>query len=218
MRRRNDHDSGSVTTSFNYRTGVMARIAFQNRSVLKVLWITGWAVFLCPSCSNSDAEVSDVQADEARPVQTVINGTFRYSERGEILHELHASEMRREERGNAESSEDVVEVRSGFELFMGGDASHHEAHMSAEWATLDEKNLRLVAKHAVTLKNAQGDILETEYLVWSEDSNRVWTNRPVTIRTTDGVIYGDGLESDARFETYRILKPRGEMVLEGAEF
>ena len=39
----------------------------------------------------------------------------------------------------------------------------------------------------------------------------------VTIRTADGVIYGEGLESDARFETYRIIKPRGEMVLEGTE-
>jgi LPS export ABC transporter protein LptC len=179
--------------------------------------MAGWAAFLLLGCANSDADVSDVRADETSPVQTVINGTFRYSERGVILHELHAGELRREERGNAEVSEDVVEVRSGFELFIGGDAANHEAHMTADWATLDEKNLRLIAKHAVTLENAEGDVLETEYLVWSEDSNRVWTNRPVTIRTADGVIFGEGLESDARFETYRIIKPRGEMVLEGTE-
>ena len=191
--------------------------AIQNRSAANVLWTAGWAVLLFTSCANSDSDVSSVQADEAQAGQTVINGTFRYSERGEVLHELRASEMRREERGNAEVSEDVVEVRNGFELFIGGDAANHEAHMRAEWATLDEKNLRLVAKHAVTLKNVEGDVLETEYLVWSEDSNRVWTNRPVTIRTADGVIFGEGLESDARFETYRIIRPRGEMLLEGAE-
>lgn len=189
----------------------------RDRSVAHVLWTAGWAVFFLASCANSDSDVSGVQADEAQPGQTVINGTFRYSERGVILHELQAAEMRREEHGNAEVSEDVVEVRNGFDLFIGGDALEHEAHMRAEWATLDEKNLRLIAKHAVTLENAEGDILETEYLVWSEDSNRVWTNRPVTIRTEDGVIFGEGLESDARFETYRIIKPRGEMVLEGAE-
>ena len=125
--------------------------------------------------------------------------------------------MRREERGNAEVSEDIVEVRGGFELFIGGDSSMHDARMTADWATLDEKSLRLVAKHAVTLENAEGDVLETEYLVWSEDSDRVWTNRPVTIYTSNGVIYGEGLDSDARFETYRIIKPRGEMVLEGTE-
>ena len=156
-------------------------------------------------------------ADETVRCRRSPTAHFRYSERGVILHELHAGELRREERGNAEVSEDVVEVRAGFELFIGGNAANHEAHMTADWATLDEKNLRLIAKHAVTLENAEGDVLETEYLVWSEDSNRVWTNRPVTIRTADGVIYGEGLESDARFETYRIIKPRGEMVLEGTE-
>ena len=176
--------------------------------------MAGWAAFLCSEC-ELDAEFQ-MLSQTKQVVQTVTNGTFRYSERG-ILHELHAGELRREERGNAEVSEDVVEVRAGFELFIGGNAANHEAHMTADWATLDEKNLRLIAKHAVTLENAEGDVLETEYLVWSEDSNRVWTNRPVTIRTADGVIYGEGLESDARFETYRIIKPRGEMVLEGTE-
>lgn len=185
--------------------------------MLRSLRTLGWAAFLLLGCTNTDAEVSEVLAEETSPEQTITNGTFRYSERGVILHELHAGELRREERGNAEASEDVVEVRSGFELFIGGDAANHEAHMTADWATLDEKNLRLIAKHAVTLENTEGDVLETEYLVWSEDSNRVWTNRPVTIRTADGVIYGEGLESDARFETYRIIKPRGEMVLEGTE-
>ena len=189
----------------------------QSRSVLRSLRTLGWAAFLLLGCTNTDAEVSEVLAEETSPEQTITNGTFRYSERGVILHELHAGELRREERGNAEVSEDVVEVRSGFELFIGGDAANHEAHMTADWATLDEKKLRLIAKHAVTLENTEGDVLETEYLVWSEDSNRVWTNRPVTIRTADGVIYGEGLESDARFETYRIIKPRGEMVLEGTE-
>lgn len=186
-------------------------------SVLNSFWTAVCAAFFLLGCANSDADVSDVMADETSPVQTVTNGTFRYSERGVILHELHAAEMRREEGGNAEVSEDIVEVRNGFDLFIGGDAANHEAHMTADWATLDEKTLRLIAKHAVTLENAEGDVLETEYLVWSEDSNRVWTNRPVTIRTADGVIYGEGMESDARFETYRIMKPRGEMVLEGTQ-
>lgn len=174
-------------------------------------------VFFFSGCSNSNAEISDVQATESVPEQVIINGTFQYSERGKIMHVLRAAELRREEGGNAESPEDLVEVRNGFELFIDGNMAEHAAHLSAEWASMDEKNLRLVARHGVVLKNIEGDILETEYLVWSEDSDRVWTPRPVTIRTAQGVIYGEGLESDARFEAYRILKPRGEMILEGTE-
>ena len=168
-------------------------------------------------CANSDTEVSNVIADETSPVQTVTNGTFRYSERGVILHELHAGEMLREERGNAEVSEDVVEVRNGFELFIGGNAANHEAHMTADWATLTKRTCASSPSMPSRSKTPRAMCWKQEYLVWSEDSNRVWTNRPITIRTTDGVIYGEGLESDARFETYRIIKPRGEMVLEGTE-
>lgn len=176
-----------------------------------------WVVLLLSGCANSDAEISEIQADERAPIQLVINGTFQYSERGTILHELRAGELRRLEGGDATTPEDEVEVRNGFELFIEGNAASHSAHLTAEWASLDEKNLRLVARHGVVLQNAAGDVLETEYLVWSEDSNRVWTDRPVTIRTADGVLYGDGLVSDARFENYQIIRPHGEIVLEGTE-
>lgn len=156
-------------------------------------------------------------ASEEPPVQRVLNGTFTYSERGETLHVLKAGELTRIEGGSAESPEDLVEVREGMELFIDGDEADHEAHLQAQWASLDEKNLRLVAEHEVVLSNRKGDILETEYLVWAEDSNRVWTNRPVTITSDQGVLYGEGLESDGRFENYEIIRPKGEIILTGSE-
>lgn len=169
------------------------------------------------SCSNSDEEVSAAARGDEPPVQRIENGRFQYSENGKIIHVLKASVLLRTEHGTAENSEDLVEVRGGFQLFLGGDESNHSAQMQAQVGWLDEKNLRLVAEDQVVLKNASGDILETEFLVWAEDSNRVWTNRPVTITTPDGILHGEGLESDARFENYRILRPSGEIVLEGFE-
>ena len=94
------------------------------------------------------------------------------------MHVLTASTLRRVEDGTAEKSEDLVEVSNGFELFLGGDEQGYEAHIQAQTGWLDEKNLRLVAKDQVVLRNVSGDVLETEYLVWAEDSDRVWTNRP----------------------------------------
>jgi LPS export ABC transporter protein LptC len=168
-------------------------------------------------CSNSDEEVSKIQASEELPMQRILHGTFTYSERGNTLHVLKAGEMTRIEGGSAESPEDLVEVRKGMELFIDGDESDHEAHLQAQWASLDEKQLRLVAEHEVILSNRKGDVLETEYLVWAEDSNRVWTNRAVTITSDQGILYGEGLESDGRFENYEIIRPKGEIILEGSE-
>lgn len=169
------------------------------------------------SCSNSDQEVNAAAIGDKPPEQRIENGRFQYSEHGTIIHVLKASVLSRTESGTAESSEDLVEVSDGFELFIGGDEQSHSAQMQAQIGWLDEKNLRLVAEDQVVLKNASGDILETEFLVWAEDSDRVWTNRPVTITTHDGILFGEGLESDARFENYRIIRPSGEIVLEGFE-
>ncbi|MDA0303424.1 MAG: LPS export ABC transporter periplasmic protein LptC [Bacteroidetes bacterium] len=190
---------------------------------MSVNWHIGIAIarvvclLLLLGCSNSDEALNAVAASDVPPVQQIENGRFQYSEKGEVMHVLTASTLRRVEDGTAEKSEDLVEVSNGFELFLGGDEQDYEAHIQAQTGWLDEKNLRLVAKDQVVLRNVSGDVLETEYLVWAEDSDRVWTNRPVMITSKDGILYGEGLESDARFENYRILHPSGEIVLEGME-
>ena len=47
--------------------------------------------------------------------------------------------------------------------------------------------------------------------------NRVYTHRPVTIHTATGIIRGEGLESDNRFENYRIIQPTGEIEVSDLE-
>ena len=135
-----------------------------------------------------------------------------YSERGDVQHVLVAAHLVRTSSGeSAKDAQDHVVVDGGFTLYLGGDEREHSSTLTAGTGTLDEASLRLVAEDAVVLQNAAGDRLETEYLVWNEDSNRVYTNRAVTIYTADGVLHGRGLESDGRFERYRILQPTGEL-------
>ena len=71
----------------------------------------------------------------------------------------------------------------------------------------------LIAIDDVVLINNEGEKLQTEYLVWSNDSDRVYTNRPVRIETLTGTLEGKGLESDSKFENYRILNPTGAFEL-----
>ena len=59
-----------------------------------------------------------------------------------------------------------------------------------------------------------GDTLLTELLYWSADSDRVHTPARVEVRTLEGILRGTGLESDARFERYRILEPTGTFVID----
>jgi LPS export ABC transporter protein LptC len=189
-------------------------------------FVGGWAFFwallsatFLVSCANEGAEeeaeqVAKMSADG--PVNIIEGGTFRYTERGESIHMLRAARM---ERSGEEDAEDgsLLEVSGGFTLYMGGDENNWEARLTALRGAFDEANLHLTAWDEVVLENAKGDRLETEQLTWAQDSDRVWTHRPVTIATADGIIEGEGLESDGRFQEYTILKPRGAIEIEVSE-
>ena len=152
--------------------------------------------------------------DEATAPPPLIMEDVRlsYSERGHVQHVLVAKHLTREASSESVSeSTDFVTVGGGFTLYLGGDERQHSSQLTAMRGTLDEAHLRLVAEDQVVLQNAAGDRLETEYLVWSEDSDRVYTHHAVVVYTEDGVLFGKGLESDGRFERYQILEPTGEL-------
>lgn len=171
------------------------------------------------ACSSEDSrdslkDVKQEEAQQALPSNIIEGGTFRYSERGEAVHMLVASRLERLETDETPSRQPPIRVSDGFTLYLDGDATSWAARLEARRGTFNESTLRLTAYEQVVLENEKGDRLETEELVWANDSDRVWTRRPVTITTADGVIHGDGLESDGRFEDYVILNPRGAISIE----
>ena len=83
------------------------------------------------------------------------------------------------------------------------------ALLHADEGRFGEVNRHLEARGNVILIGPSGDTLLTELLYWSADSDRVHTPARVAVRTAEGTLFGTGLESDARFERYRILKPTG---------
>lgn len=209
-----------ASTSFSRPTPPRAKRHGRGRATF--VWL-GTLTFLFMACGSDgpsdalkDAEHADAQS--ALPANIIEGGTFRYSERGEAVHMLVASRLEHlEEAPASPPAGPPIRVSGGFTLYLDGDASSWAARLEAQRGTFNESTLRLTAYDQVVLENEQGDRLETEELVWANDSDRVWTRRPVTITTEDGVIHGDGLESDGRFEEYVILNPRGAISIEMAD-
>ncbi len=56
--------------------------------------------------------------------------------------------------------------------------------------------------------------LNTEELFWDPDEGLIFTERFVTIRLDEEVLYGRGLEADEEFTWYQIKKPEGEFYIE----
>ena len=62
----------------------------------------------------------------------------------------------------------------------------------------------------VVVTTDSGMVLKTQYLVWEQQEEKIYTDKMVTITTKDGdVLTGQGFESDQNFEKWVILKPKG---------
>jgi LPS export ABC transporter protein LptC len=67
----------------------------------------------------------------------------------------------------------------------------------------------------VQVKNmAENEQLNTEELFWYPGEERINTDKFVTIRQQEDVIYGQGLEAKQDMSDYTILKPEGEFAVE----
>lgn len=159
-------------------------------------------------CVTSDETLTESVSDTYNiSTQVITLGEFIYSEKGEVKNILEAGRLERSENN------DIWKVSEGFRLFIGGDRSNHQAVLTGGRGNYDPNSGHLIARDGVELINLEGERLNTEYLVWSHDSDKVHTDRPVSIHTSTGTLNGKGLEADSRFEHYRILDPTGSFDL-----
>lgn len=167
------------------------------------------AILSATACRNDLEEVADFETLDNGPAQSIEGADMQYSEDGVPTHRLRAAYMER-----AAEEEAAWLVSGGFDLEVldgeGGDG----ATLHADEGRFEEENRHLEARGGVSLIGPSGDTLLTELLFWSADSDRVHTPARVEVRTSEGTLRGTGLESDARFERYRILRPTGTFVID----
>ena len=163
------------------------------------------------SCGVVESEKVPSSELEEIALQVIKGGAFQYSEKGQIKNVLHAGRLERWKSDG--SSTEIWRVSEEFILYIEGDREVHEAVLSGGRGTYNADLGHLVAHDDVELINHEGEKLNTEYLVWSNDSDRVHTNRPVSIETKTGTLQGNGLEADSKFENSRILNPTGAFEL-----
>ncbi|OFY87029.1 MAG: LPS export ABC transporter periplasmic protein LptC, partial [Bacteroidetes bacterium RIFOXYA2_FULL_33_7] len=69
------------------------------------------------------------------------------------------------------------------------------------------------AHEDVVAVNEDGDILNTELLYWDENTEKIYSDKHVRIRTKDEILFGEGFESNQEFTKYKIKKLTGTVSL-----
>ena len=160
------------------------------------------------SCGNDIAEIRAITNEKNLPVQTSRNADYTYTEGGKLKNKLKAVRL---DQYAGENS--YIEVHEGFEMIFFDSTEQEEATLVAMNGRYIEKERKLLAWEDVHLFNIKGDMLETEELIFAQDSGKIYTDKYVRITTASGIIHGQGMESNDSFTKYRILKPSGDLYV-----
>ncbi len=160
------------------------------------------------SCKNDIKEVHALTSDTKLPIQTTYNASYDYTEGGKLKNRLVVTQLDR-----YIGEDPYVEVSNGFTMFIYDSLEHVEAELSAQRGIYREELFIMEAREDVILLNKAGDQLNTEELIWLQDSGIIYTDKFVKITRADGVLFGEGMVSNESFTKYSIKKPTGEMNL-----
>lgn len=108
-----------------------------------------------------------------------------------------------------EGEESYMEMIKGIEVLFYDSLQKVTTTLTSNYAInrLD-KNI-MEAKNDVVVVNEKGERLNTEHLIWRQDSAKIYTNEFVKITTADEILMGEGLVANEDFTKYKILKIKG---------
>lgn len=156
------------------------------------------------SCKNDIKDINALTTNIKEPIRTGKNVELIYSEKGNTKIKIKAPEM-----AEFEGKENYLEMIKGVEVMFYDSNQVVTTTLTSNYAINKiDKNI-MEAKNDVVVVNEKGEKLNTEHLVWLQDSAKIYTNEFVKITTADEILMGDGLVSNEDFTKYKILKIKG---------
>ncbi len=167
---------------------------------------------LVASCKNDIEQIRAITEKNTHATQTSYDAVYTFSEKGKKQTRLEAKLL---EQFNLEGDEDYLQASNGFSMIFFDSLGREEARITARNGKYEEKKKLLTARDSVVLANSVGEKLETEELIYMQDSARIISDKFVTITLKGGTILrGRGLESNDSFTRYRIMQPQGDIIVE----
>lgn len=166
--------------------------------------------FALSSCekSNSEKQVMELFR-KSMPTQESWGVTYLYTDSGKITARLKAPYLKEIKSKEAEGQAEL-EMNQGLELLMyNKKTGAEESRLTADFGKINQQSGKAEARGNVVVVNSEGAKLETEEIFWDRGKDMIFTQKFVKITTKDEILFGDGLEANSGFNTYRIFKIRG---------
>lgn len=159
---------------------------------------------LC-SCENDVNEVASLTQNKKEPNSKAKKVSLIYSEKSDVKIKVSAPLM--EEYGvNADK---YMEMKKGIKVQFFDSLQNITSTLTSKYAIHHVGDRIMEAKNDVVVLNDKGEKLNTEHLIWNEDSAKIYSDKFVKITTEDEIITGEGMEANQDFSKWKIFKIKG---------
>ena len=168
------------------------------------------SVVVLVSCKNDLDRVAAVEVPASAPDRVTTDAEYFYSDSGVTRNRLRAGRIEEYTTGD----DPRTELTGGIELLFFDARGRQGSVLRARRGTIWPEEDRMQVNEQVVFVNVRGERLETEELIWHQDSARVHTDRPVKIIRARDILYGQGLDAAEDFSDYTIRKITGTLFVD----
>jgi LPS export ABC transporter protein LptC len=162
------------------------------------------------SCEPDLQTIEVLTRQNDQPIETAANLRIVYSSNGHIQMIMEAPAMRR-----FAGDSPYMEMPEGFLMIFYDSLMVESSRISAKYAIQNDQTNIIDARNDVVVENLRkNEMLNTEQLIWNRATEMIYTEKFVKITTEEEVLFGDGFESDQRFDHWVIKNPKGTFYLE----
>lgn len=165
------------------------------------------------SCKNDTEKVKAFGSQEKMPTEISFETEILYSDSAIIRIKLTTPELIRYDG----EENPYVEFPKGLNLTMFDSTGAVESTLKANYGVNYPNEKKIEVQQDVEVVNSTGEILNTEHLIWLREEKKIFTEEFVKITTPDEIIYGDGLEANETFSSYRIKNIKGTIAVKEDE-
>ena len=171
---------------------------FPYRKVIPMLVVFG----ILYSCENDIAAVESLAKLTKTPTNKAKNVELIYSEKANVKVKIITPLS---EEYN-EKDNHYIEMTKGIKVLFYDSALNIASTLTSNYAIQQVSKKIMEAKDDVVVVNDKGEKLNTEHLIWLEDSSKIYSDVFVKITTKEEIIMGEGMEANQDFTKWKIHK------------
>jgi LPS export ABC transporter protein LptC len=171
--------------------------------LLKAPLFLGVFIFMF-SCENDIQEIRELTAKQDSAIYSAFNVEIKYSTNGKTTGLMKAKVLNRFIEADGKTY--INEFPEGMHMIFYNKEGKATSNLKSNYSIYYEDEGRWIAKYDVEVVNENNEKLNTEYLIWLRDEEKITSDQWVKITTEDGVFYGDnGFVSNQEFTSWKIF-------------